>query len=336
MLWLWVPLCVLALVVLFFPFKFCIDFEVDCKGATAKIFLFRKLLYTYLKKFREADEEFIPNSESGKKAEPVQHQEITPRDAKTEDKPQEKKDSEIAKSETEVDETKVAQAPSPKTEKISVEPSAESNPPAETMDDDPGDDFEDGSLSYVDTSKVKAKGSPSEASKTEVKEQGDSVASNENAEGKKEKRSLTDREFWTILLTPELDAKAFKALKKILVALLKLFRVKFVDCFVEGIRTDYLNMGYGAALNGILKSFPYVGAWDFRMDWTRDHELRAQGHIDACVNLCRLIGLILVVVWRAGIVLLSFWRRRAHVLKTNELPTLGWIRNKIVNLMAED
>lgn len=313
MLWLWVPLCVLALVVLFFPFKFCIDFEVDCKGATAKIFLFRKLLYTYLKKFREADEEFIPNSDSGKKAEPVQHQEGMIRDAES-----------------------VAPAPSPKTEKISVEPSAESNPPAETMDDDPGDDFEDGSLSYVDTSKVKAKESPSEASKTEVKEQGDSVASNENAEGKKEKRSLTDREFWTILLTPELDAKAFRALKKILVALLKLFRVKFVDCFVEGIRTDYLNMGYGAALNGILKSFPYVGAWDFRMDWTRDHELRAQGHIDACVNLCRLIGLILVVVWRAGIVLLSFWRRRAHVLKTNELPTLGWIRNKIVNLMAED
>lgn len=158
----------------------------------------------------------------------------------------------------------------------------------------------------------------------------------DGTEGKKEKRSLTETEFWSILLTPEFDAKAWWAVKKLLVGLCRLCHLKFMNCFVEGIRTDYARMGELASLNAFLKSYPYIGDWDFRMDWTQDHELRGEGHVRLRVNLCRLIGLLLIILFYGGIVLFSFWRRRAHVLKTNELPELGWIRTKIVKMMAEE
>jgi len=153
---------------------------------------------------------------------------------------------------------------------------------------------------------------------------------------KAEKRSLTETEFWTIILTPEFDETAFCALKKWSLSLLSLFRVQFKDCFVEGFRGEYLHMGYGAALNGFLKGFPYIGDWDFRMDWTYDHEPRTAGQVVASVNICRVMGLFLATVFYGGVIAFKFWRRRAHVLKTNELPELGWIRTKIVKMMAEE
>lgn len=152
----------------------------------------------------------------------------------------------------------------------------------------------------------------------------------------KEKRSLTETEFWTILLTPEFDEKAWWAVKKFLVGFCRLCHLKFMNCFVEGIRFEYATMGQLASLNAFLKSYPYIGDWDFRMDWTGDHELRGEGHARIRVNLCRLIGLILIILFYGGIVLWSFWRRRAQVLKTGELPELGWIRTKIVKMMAEE
>ena len=153
---------------------------------------------------------------------------------------------------------------------------------------------------------------------------------------KKEKPKLTDEQFWTIILTPDLDSRAFGYLKRLLSITVRLFNIKFVDCFVEGIRGEYQNMGYGAALNGIFKSFPYLQAWDFRMDWCRDRELRAQGEIRARTNLCRVFYLLLVTLVYAGILFLLFWRRRARVLKTGELPELGFIRKKIVGWMVEE
>ena len=108
------------------------------------------------------------------------------------------------------------------------------------------------------------------------------------------------------------------------------------NCFVEGIRSDYESMGYGAALNGILKGFPYLRAWDFRMDWCHNRELHAQGEIHARTNLCRVFSLALAMFVYAGILFLLFWRRRARVLKTGELPELGFIRKKIVGWMVEE
>ena len=153
---------------------------------------------------------------------------------------------------------------------------------------------------------------------------------------KKEKRKLSDREFWTIILTPDLDARAFRYALKILSAVLSLFRVRFIDCFVEGIQSDYMSMGYGAALNGILKSFPYVSAWDFRMDWCHEKELRAAGAIRMSVNLLRIFCFVLEALVLVGILAFIFWRRRAHVIKTNELPELGFIRKKILEFILED
>ena len=117
---------------------------------------------------------------------------------------------------------------------------------------------------------------------------------------------------------------------------MRVFRIKFEDCYAEGIRADYKTMGYGAALNGIMKGFPYLSAWDIRMDWCMEHELHAAGKIRASVNLCRVLAFVAELALYAGILLFLFWRCRAKVLKTGELPELGYIRKKILAFIVEE
>ena len=150
------------------------------------------------------------------------------------------------------------------------------------------------------------------------------------------KKSLTEREFWTLLLTPDIDERGLRYSKKILNSFVNVFQVRFRDCYVEGIRMDYKSMGYGAALNAMLKGYPFLEDWDLRMDWTRDHDLQSAGHIEASVNLCRTIWFLTVSSVYGGIFAFVFWRRRAAVLKTGELPELGYVRTKILNWLVEE
>ncbi len=285
MIWFWGVLCALALVALFFPFVFWIDFTAGLEGVNVHIRLFKKDLYTYSKTFK--------NKQSSEK--------------------------EVASVDEEEAEA-TASAPAPEVEKAEIpnpEEKVESVKPSEPEKKDEPKPVE-----------------KQESSKTEETNSSEEKNSDEE---EAEKRSLTDQEFWTLLLTPEFDTRAWWAVRHALSALFRLFRIRFIDCFVEGIRLqEYENMGYAAALNGFLKSFPYIGAWDFRMDWTRDHELKMDGHMRASVNLCRTLGLILAILFYGGIVAFTFWRRRARILKTGELPELGFVRNKIVKMMSED
>ena len=291
MIWVLGVLCALALVALFFPFVFWVDFSADFNRVTVGVRFFKKVIYTYEKKF-------------GKK-ETSEDEDYTQSD--DEDSSAAEKDEESAK------------APATPVESKTTEPVK----PAESE------------------KKVEAKDEPKPVEKTKssdepkAEEKKSSEDSSED-EDEKEKRSLTDLEFWTLLLTPEFDTRAWWAVRHELSALFKLFRIRFIDCFVEGFRMEYETMGYTAALNGFLKSFPYIGAWDFRMDWTHDHEPKAEGHVRASLNLIRVLGLILATLFYGGIVAFTFWRRRAKILKKGELPELGFIRTKIVKMMSED
>lgn len=285
MIWFWGVLCALALVALFFPFVFWIDFTAGLEGVNVHIRLFKKDLYTYIKTFKKKQSS-------------------------------EKEVASVDEEETEA----TASAPAPEVEK------AEAPNPEEKVES-------------VKPSELEKKDEPKPVEKQESSKTEETNSSEEknSDEEEAEKRSLTDQEFWTLLLTPEFDTRAWWAVRHALSALFRLFRIRFIDCFVEGIRLqEYENMGYAAALNGFLKSFPYIGAWDFRMDWTRDHELKMDGHMRASVNLCRTLGLILAILFYGGIVAFTFWRRRARILKTGELPELGFVRNKIVKMMSED
>lgn len=285
MIWFWGVLCALALVALFFPFVFWIDFTAGLEGVNVHIRLFKKDLYTYIKTFKKKQSS-------------------------------EKEVASVDEEETEA----TASAPAPEVEK------AEAPNPEKKVES-------------VKPSEPEKKDEPKPVEKQESSKTEETNSSEEKNSGEEEpeKRSLTDQEFWTLLLTPEFDTRAWWAVRHALSALFRLFRIRFIDCFVEGIRLqEYENMGYAAALNGFLKSFPYIGAWDFRMDWTRDHELKMDGHMRASVNLCRTLGLILAILFYGGIVAFTFWRRRARILKTGELPELGFVRNKIVKMMSED
>ena len=303
MIWFWGVLCALALVALFFPFIFWIDFSADFTEVTVRVRFFKKELYTYTKSFKKGESS-------------------------------EEEDVSIEEEET------VAAAPAPKIEKAEPPKPEKSSEQEKTVEKPVEPESKPETEKKIEPEPEKKPAEKKPAGNTEAKEKSkaeDKPTEEKSSDDEKEqKRSLTDEEFWTLLLTPEFDVRAWWAIRHALSALFKLFRIRFVDCFVEGFRMEYETMGYAAALNGFLKSFPYIGAWDFRMDWTRDHELNAAGHMRASLNLCRVLGLVLAILFYGGIVAFTFWRRRAKILKTGELPELGFIRNKIVKMMSED
>lgn len=293
MIWLLGVLCALALVALFFPFVFWIDFGADFNEVNARVCLYKKVLGSFHKNFRK---EASDRSRDDTRKDVPEKQSATQVDTD--------KDS-VVEASTATPAAPVEKKDTPKQTEEKAEGPTEKNTPNEA-----------------------------EAEKENIKKESNEVESNETES--KEKRSLTDKEFWTLLLTPEFDSRAWWSVRHWMSALFRLFRVRFVDCFVEGFRMEYHHMGYAAALNGFLKSYPYIGNWDFRMDWTRDHDPRIEGHVRISVNLCRILGLSIATLFYGGIVAWSFWRRRSHILKTGELPELGFIRSKIVKMMMED
>ncbi len=317
--WLLCSILVVALVLLLFPFSFRMEFEVGERGARAFFFFFKKKIYEAKKNWgkdvgerrdsptlsslKRSEGDTVKSGASGESAQ----QEF---ERVAQETPQEKVDVKSEVSEPPAVEAKIAKQDAPSTEVVAKKP--------------------------AEAPKTEKKESSSVVAEVAESAPSDDEKTTDESKPKKEKRKLTDREFWTIVLTPELDGRAFRYLKNIFATSMSLFRVKFIDCFVEGIRMEYVDMGYAAALNAFLKTYPYVGAWDFRMDWCYDKELRAQGTITASINLLRIICFTLKTALYAGILFLSFWRRRARVLKTNELPELGFIRRKIIDFIVEE
>lgn len=321
--------CAVALVVLFFPIRFRIDFGADENGGGAKFYIYRKNFYTW-EKFRKgkshgSDESLDDDEFAGK---PHDEDSAVPEFVATAPaKPVEKKAAPSASSAGSL-------TGSGTSSPIEVKADAqEKTAPVEVAKDAAQE-----KIAPVETSPKADDAQPAEVKQpAKVETPAASVGSAQPAGNKKpEKRDLTDFEFWTLVLTPDLDERGFRYVKRLLVDLVRLFNVKFENCFVEGIRADYKTMGYGAALNGVIKGFPFLKDWDLRMDWCNEKDLRVQGNILARTNLCRVLFYLLELALLAGIVFLIFWRRRARVLKTGELPELGFVRQKIRAFFVED
>ena len=337
--WLFCAILVVALVLLLFPFAFRIDFEAGERGVRALFFFFKKKIYEYEKKWKE---------ETGSKELAVDSEKLEPQDAPKsvmQDAPP--MVEAVAKKPAETPKTEPMDVPAgtelgiknPQDSSLRVEDTPEKRESSDVILSE-AKDLVKSSASSESAHPVEVKSSPvvevSSDAKVVESAKPDDEKNAEDKKPKKEKRKLSDREFWTIILTPDFDARAFKYILKILKAVLTLFRVRFSDCFVEGIRSDYQTMGYIAAVNGFLKAYPYVGDWDLRMDWCNENELRAAGSVRLSITLLRIFCFTLETLVLAGILALSFWRRRAHVIKTNELPQLGFIRRRILEFILED
>ena len=355
--WLFCLILVVALVLLLFPFSVRIEFEAGERGARAFFFFFKKKIYEYEKKWGKniddkcVDRESRPSSLGHDRDQHLgQERSDCPKDSTDSSSlrhPEPRKGDGSSNVEGEHREAKVQQSGA-------TAPAEKAEPKAEAKDSGKSEEKKEAVVtaeakapSTMEKKAAPAKPAEKPVAKSETekpKPEAESPKSEDPAaksepeqeQTKKEKRKLSDREFWTILLTPDFDARAFKYAMKILVAVLSLLRVRFIDCFVEGIRSDCLSMGYGAAINGVLKSFPYVNAWDLRMDWCHEKELRAAGTVRMSVSLLRIFCFTLETLVLAGILAFSFWRRRARVIKTNELPELGFVRRKIVDFIVEE
>ncbi len=345
--------CAVALVVLFFPIRFRIDFGADENGGGAKFYIYKKNFYTW-EKFRKGkrhdsdesldDDEFADKSSGGSrdKSSGESHDEdsaVPEFVATAPAKPVEKKAAEPVKADA--GKEKPAESAAPAGDKTSAgdktpaQPEASDKRPAELAKTEmakSAENADDKKPAKVDA-KVKQPAGDKTPAKVETPAEPEKPAEEKK---KPEKRDLTDFEFWTLVLTPDLDERGFRYVKRLLIDLVRLFNMKFENCFVEGIRADYKTMGYGAALNGIIKGFPFLKDWDLRMDWCNEKDLRLQGNILARTNLCRVLFYLLELALLAGIVFLIFWRRRARVLKTGELPELGFVRQKIRAFFVED
>ncbi|WP_406538306.1 hypothetical protein [Fibrobacter sp.] len=325
--WLLCVILVVALVLLLFPFAFRIDFEAGERGVRALFFFFKKNVYEYEKKWKE---------NAGSKELAVDSEKLEPQDAP-------KSVTQDAPPMVEAVAKKPAETPKTEPMKVGIDESAkrESLPPSSSKQSE-GDSVKSSASNEsahpveVKSSSVVEVSSEAKAAESENRDSEKNETPAEDKKPKKEKRKLSDREFWTIILTPDFDARAFKYILKILKAVLSLFRVRFRDCFVEGIRSDYQTMGYIAAANGFLKAYPYARDWDLRMDWCNEKELRAVGSVHLSITLLRIFCFTLETLVLAGILAFSFWRRRAHVIKTNELPQLGFIRRRILEFILED
>ena len=318
MIWVLGVLCALALVALFFPFIFWIDFGIDTTKANLRVRLFKKVLYSYEKAFHKSRTDKDEKLDAEKT--------VSTEDAKSTPVPEKSEADQVEPRAEPEAEPKAEPENTPETENETVAESTFKESPATV-------EKKEAPKPTDVATETDAPATPANAPTPEKTNPDKEATPSE----KEEKRSLTDKEFWTLLLTPEFDSRAWWSIRHALSALFRLFRIRFIDCFCEGIRfQEYENMGYAAALNGFLKTYPYIGSWDFRMDWTHDHEPRAEGHVRASVNLSRLIGLLLATVFYGGIVAWSFWRRRSHILKTGELPELGFVRSKIVKMMEDN
>lgn len=357
--------CAVALVVLFFPIRFRIDFGADENGGSVKFYIYKKKFYTW-ERFRKGkshdpdesldDDDFageshddstdksredsssesldedsaVPEFVATAPAKPVEKKAalsagsgaLSPTDVKADTVP-----VETAKEAVPVETAKVDAAPVETAKEAVQEKTAPEKivpaPVTEKSAEPAGDKMPAQPAEFKQPAKVETPAASAESAQ---------LAGNK----KPEKRDLTDFEFWTLVLTPDLDERGFRYVKRLLVDLVRLFNVKFENCFVEGIRADYKTMGYGAALNGVIKGFPFLKDWDLRMDWCNEKDLRVQGSILARTNLCRVLFYLLELALLAGIVFLIFWRRRARVLKTGELPELGFVRQKIRAFFVED
>ena len=297
---------IIAAVVLLFPVVFRLDFHLTESGFVADLFVFKKRLWNYTKEWK-AKEDPEPEPEQPAEEKPAEETAPSPASQTPQADPHFREDDESRASRPEPEastsepQTSYPKAKRPQTSR--PEPEAPQADPHFREDDEP------------------------RASRLEPQ------ASTPEPEARK---SLTEREFWTLLLTPDIDERGLRYSKKILNSFLNVFQVRFRDCYVEGIRMDYKSMGYGAALNAILKGYPFLEDWDLRMDWTRDHDLQSAGHIEATVNLCRTVWFLTVCSVYGGIFAFVFWHRRAAVLKTGELPELGYVRTKILNWLVEE
>jgi len=357
--WLFCSILIVALVLLLFPFSVRIEFEAGERGGQAFFFFFKKKIYEVKKEWgkKKSDEGDSEHHEVDVVAEAPRADVDKKETLKAPDSGKgeiaEQKDTSIPEKNTDVvDDAFDGSAADDSAEPVvrKDEKTSQNNPiGSKPAIENPGNSSEETAGSVVvscgsaadgvDSGKIEPDGEP--LGKTDSKDS-DSAESkgSESAESKgsakKKKRKLTDRETWTILLTPEFDARAFRYMKSILGSVLMLLRIKFRDCYVEGLRMGYMEMGYVAALNGVMKAYPYACDWDLRMDWCHEKELRAVGSVRASITLLRVVCLVLEVLVYAGILAVSYWRRRTRVIKTNELPELGFIRRKIIDFILED
>lgn len=343
--WILMGLALILFIAFIFPVKVRLKFAGGLEKIEVRLCIFRKVVYTYKKSFKDGEEAEEAGSEKSEK----DSEKKSDKDSKKESSetvtpeyvaaPRRKTEAMAApsekKSETPADEKP---AETPAAENSDPQPLAEAKPQAveNATSEKESSSSEKKESSQEPEKKESEKTSKLESPKTEDSSETGSKADEKPKKEKKPKKKLTKLQFWGILLSPEIDGLVWKFFKSLVASFFRIFRFH-LEGFVDGIHmSNYAIMGYIAGANGVLQGFPYIGNFDFRMDWTGEKELHGEGSLSVYLSICKFFCLLLLLLVYAAVVFVRFWGMRRRVLSNPESLELGFIRRKIVKMITED
>ena len=131
-------------------------------------------------------------------------------------------------------------------------------------------------------------------------------------------KKKNDREFFSVILSPDFTRGILKRFWKLCRYSFKLFRCEFEDVTIEGVRLDYVKMGYlQGACSFISGLFPLFRNWNVQMDWCRSKEKKAHGIVLVRFTVLRVLiaafGAIALGLW-------IFWKYRRGKRRYREHP----------------
>src|SRR5574344_2152395 len=131
-------------------------------------------------------------------------------------------------------------------------------------------------------------------------------------------KKKSDREFFSVILSPDFTRGILKRFWKLCRYSFKLFHCEFEDVTIEGVRLDYVKMGYlQGACSFISGMFPLFRNWNVQLDWCRDKEKKAHGTVLVRFTVLRVLiaafGAIALGLW-------IFWKYRRGKKRYREHP----------------
>jgi hypothetical protein len=146
----------------------------------------------------------------------------------------------------------------------------------------------------------------------------DSDAQKEEQDEEYIAKKKSDREFFSVILSPDFTRGILKRFWKLCRYSFKLFHCEFEDVTIEGVRLDYVKMGYlQGACSFISGLFPLFRNWNVQMDWCRSKEKKAHGIVLVRFTVLRVLiaafGAIALGLW-------IFWKYRRGKRRYREHP----------------
>lgn len=150
-------------------------------------------------------------------------------------------------------------------------------------------------------------------------------------------KKKSDREFFSVILSPDFTHGILKRFWKLCRYSFKLFHCEFEDVTVEGVRLDYIKMGYlQGACSFVSGMFPLFKNWNVQMDWCHNKEKKVHGIVLVKFTVLRVLiaafGAIALGLW----IYLKYRRGKKRYREHPETLRLVFWRRFVLDFLAPE